>query len=162
MTYEVLQQLIDHSLQKSASFTRSIMPKTLSAPEVVSFINEKKNAIIATVRKNGSPHTAWNPVAYANAKLYAYGDPNSAFYKNAKRDGRVSLAIASGDKAVFIEGSAVEIAKVNEVIGTLLECIRSMVKNWNPNSSYNYSSLEECQGSIFEVKISRILSYKGS
>jgi hypothetical protein len=74
----------------------------------------------------------------------------------------VALAIASEDKAVFIEGNAVEVAKVNKVIGTLLASIRSIVKKWIPDSSYNYASLEECQASIFEVKISRILSYKGS
>lgn len=138
------------------------MPKSMTAGEIVSFINAEKSAVIATARKNGSPHTAWNPLAYVNEKLYTYGDPNSAFYKNAKRDGRLAVAITSGDKAVFIEGTAIEIAKVNEVTKTLLANIRAIVKNWIPDSSYNYVSLEECQASIFEIKISRILSYKGS
>lgn len=160
--HEALQQLIDQSLEKSTPFSRSIMPKTMTANEIVSFVNAEKSAVIATVRKNGSPHAAWNPIAYVDEKLYTYGDPNSAFYKNVKRDGRVALTITSGNKAAFIEGRAVEIARVNEVIDTLLADIRAIVKNWIPDSSYNYASLEECRASIFEVKISRILSYKGS
>ncbi len=84
------------------------------------------------------------------------------FYKNAKRGGQVAIAVTSGDKAVFIEGRTVEVAKVNKVIDTLLSKIRSTVKDWIPDSSYNYASLEECQASIFEINIGRILSYKGS
>lgn len=134
----------------------------MTAREIVSFINTGNSTVIVTVRKNGSPHTMWNTTAYFDEKLYTYGDPNSAFYKNAKRDERVSLEITSGGKAVFIEGSAVEIVRVNKVTDTLLAKIRFIVKNWIPDSSYNYVSLEECRASIFEIKISRILSYKGS
>lgn len=155
-----LQQLIDRSLQKSTSFSRSIMPNSMSADEIVLFINAAGSAVIATVRENASPHTAWNPIAYVDEKLYTYGDPSSVFYKNVKRDGRVSLAITSGGKAAFIEGRAIEVAKVNQVIDTLLASIRSVVKAWIPDSSYNYSSLRECKASIFEIEISRILSYK--
>jgi nitroimidazol reductase NimA-like FMN-containing flavoprotein (pyridoxamine 5'-phosphate oxidase superfamily) len=162
MAHEALQQLIDQSMQRATPFTRSIMPKTMTATEVVSFINGGKSAVIATVRKNGSPHTAWNPIAYIEEKLYTYGDPSSVFYKNAKRGGQVAIAVTSGDKAVFIEGRTVEVAKINKVIETLLSKIRSTVKDWIPDSSYNYASLEECQGSIFEINIGRILSYKGS
>ena len=138
------------------------MPRTMTPDEVVSFINAGKSAVIATVRKNGSPHTAWSPVAYVEQKLYTYGDPNSVFYKNVKRDGRIAIAITSGEGAVFIEGSAMEVAPVKNSIDGLLSMILAVVKNWIPDSSYNYSSLEVCQASIFEVKISRILSYKGS
>lgn len=157
-----LQQLIEQSLEKSTAFTRAIMPKRMTAKEIVSFINEGKSAVLATVRKDGSPHTAWSPVAFVGGKLYTYGDPSSAFYKNVKRDGRMSMAVTSEDSAVFIEGNAIEIAPVSKSIDGLLSNIRSVVKNWIPDSSYNYSSLEECQASIFEVKMSRILSYKGS
>lgn len=160
--FSTLQQLIDRSLQESTAFTRAIMPKTMTAEEVVSFINAGKSAIVATVRKNGSPHTAWTPIAYVEHRLYTYGDPKSVFYKNVKRDGRIAISITSDGSAVFIEGNAKEITPVSEAINGLLSSIRSVVKNWIPDSSYNYSSLEECQASILEVEISRILSYKES
>ncbi len=160
--YGELQSLLDDSLRKSNSFTRTIMPKTLTASEVVSFINGNRNAIIATARKDGSPHTAWNPVAYVDKKLYTYADPSSRAYKNFQRDGRVALAITSGDNAVFIEGKAAKVGEVSKMIDTLLAKIRSVVKNWIPDSSFNYGSLAECQASIFEIKIHKILSYKGS
>ena len=80
--------------------------------EVVAFINAGKSAVIATVRKNGSPHTAWCQVAYVEDKLYTYGDPNTVFYKNVKREGRIAIAITSGDSAVFIKGIATEVAPV--------------------------------------------------
>ena len=78
----------------------------MTADEVVPFINGERNAIIATVRKDGSPHSAWNPIAYVENKLYTYADPHSVCYTNLQRDGRVALAITSGGKAVFIEGEA--------------------------------------------------------
>jgi uncharacterized pyridoxamine 5'-phosphate oxidase family protein len=155
-----LEALIEQSQSGSTSFTKTIMPKTMNAEEIIAFINRQKNAIIATTRKNGFPHTAWNPVAYVNQKLYTYADPNSVFFKNLNRDGRVSLAIASGSRALFIEGRAEEVGKISNLIDSLLAKILSEVKGWIPESSYNYSSLRECQASIMEIKMSKILSYK--
>jgi uncharacterized pyridoxamine 5'-phosphate oxidase family protein len=51
--------------------------------------------MIASVRKNGSPHAAWNPFAFVENRLYIYADPNLACYKNIVRDPRVALAITS-------------------------------------------------------------------
>jgi hypothetical protein len=56
------------------------MPKTMTATEVVALINGGKSAIIATGRKNGSPHTVWNPIAYVEEKLYTYGDSSNVVH----------------------------------------------------------------------------------
>jgi uncharacterized pyridoxamine 5'-phosphate oxidase family protein len=157
-----IQSLLDESFRRSSAFTKKIMPKRLAAREVVSFINHEKNAVFATSRKDGFPHTAWNPIVYVDKKLYTYADPNSVFYRNLKRDGRVALAITSGNKAVFIEGVSREVAQVRSVIDTLLADIRSVVKDWIPDSSYNYATLNDCQASIFEIEPLKILSYSGS
>ncbi|HKW05622.1 MAG TPA: pyridoxamine 5'-phosphate oxidase family protein [Nitrososphaerales archaeon] len=138
------------------------MPGTMTAEEVIEFVNEQRNAIIATVRKNGAPHTAWNPVAYVDNALYAYADPASVCYRNLVGSRRASLAVALGNRAIFIEGIAKEKARVNEVIGTLLAKIFSVVENWIPKNSYNYSSLLDCKASIFDIKIEKILTYKES
>ncbi|MGI0079102.1 MAG: pyridoxamine 5'-phosphate oxidase family protein [Nitrososphaerales archaeon] len=151
---------MEESLKRSSSFTRIIMPETMTPKEVIDFINATRNGIIATVRKDGSPHAAWNPVAYVEDKLYTYADPHSVCYSNLRRDGRVSVAIASGDKAVFMEGEADEVGQVSKLIDTLLSKILSQVKDWIPMSSYNYASLGECQASIFEIRLAKILSYK--
>jgi hypothetical protein len=92
------------SLRRSKSFTQSIMPHNMTATDIVRFIIEEGNAIIATFRKNGSPQTAWNPAAYVENKLYIYANPNSVCYENLIRDPRLSFAITSPDKAVFTEG----------------------------------------------------------
>ena len=158
-----LETLLNESLGRASSFTRIIMPSTLTAGEVIDFMNEKENAaIIATVRRDGSPHTAWNPIAYVEGKLYTYADPHSVCYKNLKRDGRVSVVITAGSKAVFIQGEGKEVGQVNKLIDTLLERILSVVKGWIPPSSYNYSSLAECEASIFEIKMSKIITYKAT
>ena len=136
------------------------MPKSMTAQEVVAFVNEERNAIIATTKKDGSPHTAWNPVAYVDDKLYFYSDPHSLCYRNLVRDGRVSMAIASGNRAVFVEGDSNEVGKVNALVDTVMATIFSNVESWIPKSSYNYSSLAECQASIFEIRIAKILTYK--
>lgn len=84
------------------------MPGTMTADEVIEFVNGQRNTIIATVRKNGAPHTAWNPVVFVDDALYAYADPASVCYRNLVRSRRVSLAVASGNRAIFIEGIAEE------------------------------------------------------
>jgi hypothetical protein len=71
-SFENLQGILDQSARRASSFTRTIMPKSMTAQEVVGFVNEERNAIIATTKKDGSPHTAWNPVAYVDNKLYFY------------------------------------------------------------------------------------------
>ena len=160
-SHQNLQALLEDSLKRTSSFTRTIMPRTMTAEEVIGFVNEKKNAaIIATVRKDGSPHTAWNPIAYVDGKLYTYADPHSTCYKNLKREGRVSVAVTGGSKAVFIQGEAEEAGQVSKMIDTLLARILSVVKGWIPASSYNYASLADCQASIFEIKMAKIITYK--
>ena len=134
----------------------------MNAQEVVSLINKEKSVILATVRKNVSPHISWSPVAYVDGKLYTYGDPQSIFYKNVKRDCRVSVAITSGNRPVFIEEDLYEVASVKEIMQSLLARILTEVKDWIPSNSYNYASFSECEVSIFEVSTRRIISYKGS
>ena len=90
MTTTEMQALIDSSLERSSLFTKIIMPQTMKAQEAKDFINEQKSGVLATVRKDGSPHTAWNPIAFVAGKLYTYADPHSVFYKNFKRDGGLS------------------------------------------------------------------------
>lgn len=93
-----LQAMMDSSLDHSSTFTKTIMPKTMKAREAIDFINEQKSGVFATVRKDKSPHAAWNPAAFVSGKHYTYADPHSVFYKNLKRDRRVSVAITSGSK----------------------------------------------------------------
>jgi uncharacterized pyridoxamine 5'-phosphate oxidase family protein len=156
-----LEKLLDESATRANAFTRKIMPNTMTGNEAAAFINDKGNsAIVATVRKNGSPHTAWNPIAFVDERLYTYADPSSVCYKNMKRDGRVSVAITGKSDAIFIQGEASDVGKVNQSIDTLLARIFSVVKGWIPPSSYNYASLAECQASIFEIEISKILTFK--
>jgi uncharacterized pyridoxamine 5'-phosphate oxidase family protein len=159
-SYHKLQDLLDQSSRRASAFTRTIMPKSMTAQEVVDFVNEERNGIIATMKKDGSPHTAWNPVAYVDDKLYFYSDPRSLCYRNLIRDGRLSMAIASGNRAVFVEGGSKEVGQVRALVDTVMTRIFSNVNDWIPKSSYNYSSLAECEASIFETKMAKILTYK--
>ena len=97
------------------------MPKSLNAQEIISFINTTKNAVIATIKKDGSSHTAQSPLTYVDGTLYTYADPHSANYKNLKRDGRAAVVIPDNSKTVFIEGIVIEIGQANQFIDTLLK-----------------------------------------
>lgn len=151
---------MEESRRRSSIFTKTIMPKSMAAEEVISFINEESSGIVATTRKDGSPHVAWNPLAYADDKLYTYADPHSVCYRNLSRDRRVSVAIISRDRAVFVDGEAEEVGRVSKLVDTLLATILSVAKNWIPQSSYNYASLAECQASVFEIRMTRVLSWR--
>ncbi len=160
-THAELAALMQDSLKKASTFTRTIIPKRMTADEVVGLINGEGSALIATVRKNGSPHNAWNPIVYVKNRLFTYADPHSVCYRNIERDGRVAAAITAKGRAVFIEGIAKNVGKVSELVDSLLPEIFSKVKDWIPSSWYNYSSFVVCQASIFEIQMNRILTYKG-
>ncbi len=138
-----------------------IMPRPMNAEETVALINDRgRSAIVATLRKDGSPHSSWNPVAYVDGELYTYADPRSVCYRNLKRDPRISIAISSGSEAAFIQGKAVEVGRVSELLDGVVKAIFSAVPRWIPTTSVTYASLPECRAFILAVKMSGLVTYK--
>lgn len=157
-----LQSLIDTSLRRARKFTRTILGEPMSARQVAEFVNDLKSGVLATVKQDGGPHLSAMLFAYADSKLYTCVHPLSLCYKNLRRDSRVSAAFTErGGKGrtVILQGRALEIAKINRVLSTVVKKIESEIGPWLSPSSATHSSLRESQDSLFEVKIERIFTY---
>ncbi len=156
-----LQALIDESSVRATPFTRKIMPRAMTAEEVRSLMNGRKGTVIvATVRKDGSPHTAYTPVACVGGSMYTYADPRSVCYRNLRRDGRLSAAVIGGSGFVFVEGRAAEVGRVCDLVDTLVARIFEASDAWIPKTSVMYPSLKECRASVFEVTPTRVITCK--
>ena len=80
----------------------------LTNEEINSFLSERRNAVLGTVRKDGSPQL--NPMWFDwTGEVFYISTTRTRFkYNSIKRDPRVTLCIddATGFKTVIVEGRA--------------------------------------------------------
>ena len=80
----------------------------LTNEEINSFLSERRNAVLGTVRKDGSPQL--NPMWFDwTGEVFYISTTRARFkYNSIKRDPRVTLCIddATGFKSVIVEGRA--------------------------------------------------------
>jgi PPOX class probable F420-dependent enzyme len=82
---------------------------TMSQERLDEFLNEPRNAIVATIRKSGSPQLSPVWYLYENNKFYFPVLTDSLKYKNLKRDPRVSICVDGAypdQRAVMVNGTA--------------------------------------------------------
>ena len=88
------------------------MPKPPLPPEIDALLRKANPAVIATVRADGSPHTAATWYDWDGERLLVNMDASRVRLKNMRRDPRVSLTVMHGPdwyRQVTIFGHAVEI-----------------------------------------------------
>ena len=72
------------------------MPKPPLPPEVDALLRKANPAVIATVRADGSPHTAVTWYDWDGERLLVNMDASRLRLKNMRRDPRVSLTVTDG------------------------------------------------------------------
>jgi PPOX class probable F420-dependent enzyme len=84
------------------------MVMALTNDEINSFLSERRNVVLGTVRKDGSPQL--NPMWFDwTGEVFYISTTRTRFkYNSIKRDPRVTLCIddATGFKSVIVEGRA--------------------------------------------------------
>jgi len=68
----------------------------MTVAEMETFLSEKRHAVLATIRTDGSPQLSPVWYIYTGGKLYAGVSANSAKCRNLRRDPRVSLCVDGG------------------------------------------------------------------
>ena len=82
---------------------------TMTDDRLQQFLGAPRNAVVATIRKNGSPQLSPVWYLYEDGKFYFPIQTDSLMYRNRRRDPRVSICIdgAFPDmRAVMVEGLA--------------------------------------------------------
>jgi PPOX class probable F420-dependent enzyme len=88
------------------------MPKPPLPPEVDALLRKANPAVIATIRADGSPHTAATWYDWDGERLLVNMDAARLRLKNMRRDPRVSLTVMLGSdwyRQVTVFGRTVEI-----------------------------------------------------
>lgn len=83
--------------------------KTMSQERLEGFLQAPRNAVVATIRKNGSPQLTPVWYLYEQGTFYFPIQTESVKYRNLQRDPRISMCIdgAFPDlRAVMVAGSA--------------------------------------------------------
>lgn len=86
---------------------------TMTEEDIERFLSEPRNAVLGTVRKNGSPQLSVVWFLYRHDKLYSYLYNSSAKYFNIRRDPRVVLCV----NAAHPDARSVTLFGTAELIG---------------------------------------------
>ena len=104
----VSQAVVSFADDKPAQRKRHGGLRNLTTEETNDFLNERRNAVIATINKGGAPQIT--PVVYYwdGATFYISVTKETIKYKNLKRDPRISLVVDNvlGHKTVIAKGKA--------------------------------------------------------
>ncbi len=101
---------IEASRAQASSFTRSLFADDQwSADRVAAFVNERRNATIATVSAAGQPHAAVVIAASIDDDIYFTVHTSSVLARNLQRNDRIALSVCDTRHAVMAQGRAVRV-----------------------------------------------------
>ena len=107
-----LQDVLDRSIRDATPFTRSLFEADQwNAARVVGFVNDCRNATIATVTAAGEPHAAVVIAAAVEDVIHVTVAPPSLLARNLTHNPRVAFTICDRSYAVMGTGVAVLAAR---------------------------------------------------
>ena len=125
-----ITEAIAASSAGASSFTRQLFEEQWTADRVASFVNERRNATIATVSQAGQPHAAVVIAASTRDEIYFTVHPDSVLARNLADNDRIALSVCDSVHAVMSQGRAVKVgsaADLAELIEELAATTRSAV-----------------------------------
>lgn len=123
-----ITEAIAASSAGASSFTQQLFEEQWTAGRVASFVNERRNATIATVNQTGQPHAAVVIAASAGDEIYFTVNPDSVLARNLADNDRIALSVCDSVHAVMSQGRAVKIGAapdLAELVGELATATRS-------------------------------------
>lgn len=102
-----ISEAIASSAAVGSSFTRQLFEEQWNAERVASFVNERRNATIATVSQAGQPHAAVVIAASVEDEIYFTVNPESVLARNLAGNDRIALSVCDTAHAVMSQGRAV-------------------------------------------------------
>jgi Pyridoxamine 5'-phosphate oxidase len=95
MSLEELQKTIDDSVAGASTFTRGLFEGNhLSAQQVHDLVNNDASMTIASVGRDGKPHTAVVIAGCVDGTFYFTASPGSALLGNLRRDASIAFTIS--------------------------------------------------------------------
>jgi PPOX class probable F420-dependent enzyme len=125
------------------------VPKPPLPPEVEALLRKANPAVIATLRQDGSPHTAATWYDWDGRHLLVNMDATRLRLKNMRRDPRVSLTVMDGPdwyRQVTIFGRVAEIRDDPEFKDIDRLCLRYTRRQFHNRLRARISALIEPEG----------------
>jgi PPOX class probable F420-dependent enzyme len=122
------------------------VPKPLLPPEADALLRKANPAVIATLRRDGSPHTAATWYDWDGERLLVNMDATRLRLKHMRRDPRVSLTVMDGTdwyRQLTIFGRVVEIRDDPEFKDIDRLCLRYTRRQFNNRLRARISALIE-------------------
>lgn len=94
------------------------MPKPPVPPELEAFLSEPNPAVIATLRSDGSPHTAATWYLWEGGRVLVNMDEARRRLEHLRNDPRVSVTVIGADgwhRHVTLQGAVVSIARDSDL-----------------------------------------------
>ena len=107
VTLETLQGVIERSHAGATAFTASLFDRPWKAREVQRFVNRTREATIATVLADGTPHASPTITACLNGTIHFAVHRRSATWRNLQRDPQIAFTVSDHGHAVLGRGVAV-------------------------------------------------------
>lgn len=114
-----ITEAIAASNAAASAFTRELFEEQWTAGRVASFVNERRNATIATVSPAGQPHAAVVIAASMGDEIYFTVNPQSVLARNLAENDRIALSVCDSVHAVMGQGRAVKVGaapKLTELV----------------------------------------------
>jgi pyridoxine/pyridoxamine 5'-phosphate oxidase len=105
----------------ASTFTRSLFGEHWNAERVVEFVNERRNATVATVSTSGQPHAAVVIAASSGDEIYFTVNPRSVLARNLATNDRMALTVCDSVHAVMSQGRAVRVGAAPELAPLVAE-----------------------------------------
>lgn len=122
-----IAEAIASSNAAASSFTRQLFEEQWSADRVASFVNERRNATIASVSETGQPHAAVVIAASLDNEIYFTVNPASVLARNLVANDRIALSVCDSVHAVMSQGRAMRVGSapdLADLVGRLASAAR--------------------------------------
>jgi pyridoxine/pyridoxamine 5'-phosphate oxidase len=109
-----ISEAIAASTARASSFTRELFEDQWTAQQVADFVNERRNATVATTSPTGQPHAAVVIAASTGDEIFFTVNPSSVLARNLAGNDRIALSVCDTVHAVMSQGRAVRLGRAVE------------------------------------------------
>ncbi len=142
---------IASSRAHASSFTRQLFSEDQwSAERVAEFVNERRNATVATVSPAGQPHAAVVIAASVDDEIYFTVNPSSVLARNLGDNDRIALSVCDTVHAVMSQGRAVRVGTAPD-LGELIDQLaaRTAARQFTP---------DDWGGDLYRIEMTRLVA----
>ena len=133
----------------ASPFTRELFEERWTPESVAEFVNERRNATVASVSTAGQPHAAVVIAASHGDEIYFTVHPDSVLCRNITGNDRIALSVCDSNHAVMCQGRAVRVGAAPDLSALIDELASATRSTFTP---------PDWTGFIYRVELRRLVA----